>query len=214
MEKNCLKHDAFVKNWPKLKAPKISDPKRDLERDDNHIERFVTIEGNATDIKTEAWIGYDDGNLYVRVRCHEDDPEGLKATLTPQSKSKKGVCQDDSVELFIDVGRTRSVYYQILANSNAALNDGRWVWRESHDFGYSTGTEVTVVKAAKSWTVDLHVPLAKITDGKEVKKGDKWGINLCRNRPYRRENRIAYTCWSPTSGSFHEPRRFAIVTFE
>lgn len=215
MEKNFAKHANLVRNRARLAIRRVVDPARDLEEETNHIARFLTIAGDPTDTRTEAWIGYDDRTLYVRVKCHEEEMSSVKATVMPQGKSQSGVgvCEDDSIELFLDPGRTVFTYYQVLVNTNGAVEDAKWNWMQGGDFRYSTGAEATVTKAADSWTVDLRVPLAKPTGGKGIRGGEQWGLNLCRNRPRKDSARTVYTCWSPTGGSFHEPRRFGIVSF-
>lgn len=139
----------------------------------------------------------------------------LRAVVKPQDRDKLYICTDDSVELFIDVGRTRRDYYQILGNVNGAINDQRRFGGRS-DFGYSTGTSSKVERAADHWTITFTVPLHRLTDGKPVQKGERWGSNICRNRDTASKGlttKERYTAWCPTGLSFHVPERFGVLEF-
>jgi hypothetical protein len=215
MEKNCMKHFIIMKSAKRvLSVPYVKSEENLLKGGENHVEKFFSINGDPTETLTEAWAGYDNKNFHVKVKCYEEDMSKLKAVIKPDDKEKLHICGDDSIELFIDVGRTRKDYYQILGNTNQAINDQKRFGRNS-DFSYSTGTSCSVEKAKDYWTIDFTVPLENLTGGKQVKKGDIWGFNICRNRIRKGlPSSIAWTAWCPTGLGFHVPERFGTIEFE
>lgn len=217
MEKNCMRHFVLMKSTKrKLKVPRIKNENDLLHSKGNHIEEFRSIAGDPVKTKTEAWVGYDSEHLYVKVKCYEEFMDKLRAVVKPADEDKMLICVDDSVELFIDIGRTRKDYYQILANTNGAVNDQKRFGGRS-DFSFSTGTAVRVEKARDHWSITLKVPIKPLTGGRPVKKGEVWGFNVCRNRHTPSKGISAcerFTAWCPTGLSFHRPERFGIIEFE
>lgn len=180
-----------------------------LESEGSHIPGFLLIGGSPTPTKTEAWVGYDAKNLYVRVKCHEERMESIRATVKPADQSTHGINFDDSVELFVDVGRTRKNYWQMIANANAALY-GKWFAADAAQRPLPQPA-VSVRKESGFWLMDIRIPLDRLTSGKALRSGDSWGFNICRNRT--RPGQETYTCWSPTLGGFHQPTRFGLLRF-
>ena len=140
----------------------------------------------------------------------------LKAVVKPDDNEKLFICKDDTIELFIDVRRARQDYYQVLGNTNEAVNDQKRFGGKS-GFGYSTGTSCKVEKMKDYWTITFTIPLKNLTGGKTIKKGEIWGFNICRDRDTA-SKRLSYserwTVWCPTGMGFHAPERFGVLEFE
>lgn len=181
-----------------------------------HIPSFVSMNGDPITLKTEAWVGYDASHFLVRVKCHERDMDSLRAVVQPTDMSTDGINQDDSAELFIDVGRTRKNYVQLLANTNAAVRDHTRHHMRGFDYTYDSHATVKVTRANAFWMLDISIPLPALTS--EPIAGDTvWGLNICRN--WIRKDKGGYmhpdawTSWSPTYHGFHRPECFGLLRF-
>jgi len=214
MEKNCYKHFVLMKSTNrKLFIPYVENKEEMLKGKKNHIDKFLAINGENTDTKTEAWLGYDKENLYITVKCYEEDMSKVKAVIKPDDKAKMMICCDDTIEVFIDVGRTRERYIQILGNTNGAINVGKYEPLNNGDFSMVFGISSKVEKIKEGWMITFTIPLKEINV--IIKKGDIWGLNICRDRP--REGKLPqdiWTCWCPTGTGFHQPAKFGIIEFE
>ncbi|MFH0930993.1 MAG: DUF4838 domain-containing protein [Candidatus Zixiibacteriota bacterium] len=218
MEKNCIKHFVFMKSAKRrLIVPFLRDEKNLLKTDSNHVGNFYSLGGDPVISRTEAWVGYDNENIYVRVKCYEEQMDKIKAVIKPEDKEKMYICEDDCVELFIDVGRTRKNFYHILGNTNGAIAEQTLLDGKKSTFGNWTGASSRIEKGKDSWTITFTVPLKNLTKGGSVEKGTAWGLNICRDREVRSkslEGKEMWTCWCPTdSGTWHKPEGYGVLEF-
>ena len=61
--------------------------------------------------------------------------------------------------------------------------------------------QTAAVRSDDHWSVEIRIPLAELN---RAAFGAKWRFNLCRSSP----SSDLYCSVFPTSGSFHNPRRF------
>ena len=124
--------------------------------------------------KTIAWLGCDDDNLYVAVRSFVKDLNKIQAPKVVRDQSK--VFGSDCVELFLDPGMTRELYYQFAvnaANSQADVGQGRILgWNGKWQ------SAVKINKKTKSIDYEIRIPLA-IVAAENI--GSKWTFNIGRN---------------------------------
>lgn len=181
------------------------------------VEKFHSVLGQEINTRTEAWVGYDDKNLYVKTKCYEEHMDKLKTNF-PAASRDETVCEDDSIEVFIDVGRTRKDFYQVIVNPAGAIFD-RKVTGIGSDLAYSSGTVVRVEKAQDHWTMLAAIPFEKLIPGRVVKEGEAWGFNICRNRPLEnkglpRDINETWSLWCPTGvAGFPYPIGFGTLIF-
>ncbi len=137
---------------------------------------------NGSDIpataESELKIGYDDSNLYVRVICHEQNPEKLKKAATAFDGA---VYRDDSVELFLASGDKA---YQFMLNAIGTRADGElkqpFPGEPLKFHGSWNGNwsgKGTIGK--KSWTADFAIPFATL--GVKPEAGNILKLNAMRN---------------------------------
>jgi len=216
MARNCMQHFVIMKSTRrKITVPRVAGPAAlDTWGVTNHVSHFMSIKGETTETRTQAWVGYDGKNLYVTIRCEEEDMAQRVAIVQPTDKVTTHICADDTIELFIDPGHTRKHYIQVLGNSVGALLDASRTAGESMNFDFETGVTSTVTEDATAWTIAFTIPLANLTGGKPVAAGDTWGLNICRDRPRKGVPRTTiWTCWCPTGGQFHVPEKFGVIEF-
>lgn len=162
--------------------------------------------GAKVDHGAFAKLAWDAQYLYVAVECSEPLMNKLNDTVR---KHDGPVWQDNEIELFLDVGATRREFYQLCVNSLGTVFDQRQTGEQS-DASWNSDARVATQRGKVGWTVEMAIPLSSLTD-RPVRRGDVWGLNLCRVRAVTQPKQ--YACWSPTFGSFKQPSRFGKIVF-
>ena len=167
--------------------------------------RLHTGKGPATE-QTEAYLLYDDKNLYVGFRCFESEIDKL------QFKSSRRIYKGDSVEIFLDTNNDRTNFIHIVANARGDVcHLTRPEATKGGEFSYEdTKLPLPATRAKgsieeKFWTVEIVIPLVTLKVTTDT--GSLWGINLCREHHRKKE----YSCWSCTYGSFTNVSRFGYL---
>lgn len=172
---------------------------------------FLKINGELENQQqTIGRICYDNDYLYVAFKCFDInlDPvlNQLEKIKSEKNQRDSGVFSDDSVEVFLAPFKDMpDKYFHIAVNSKGTIYDSALP-----EPGMSWNPEISTAVSIgeKSWDIEIKIPIREIIKS-PVKDGDKWRINLCRNRSAANE----ITTWSPTSGSFHATAKFGMMEF-
>ena len=169
-----------------------------------HVIPLEKLEqGGKTDVKTVAHVKVDETHLYLAVECFDDAAtlKTLKADVTEHDGSN--IWQDDEVELFLDPTNKRDSYYQIIVNYKGVTWDAYHPSPGSADNTWEPKYQVKTSVGAKSWVVELALPLSELVHTK--KTASTWAINILRNRSASSE--LIYSTPTMTSSS-HTPSAF------
>lgn len=152
------------------------------------ISSFVERDpGDQTrpDVNTEAFISYDDDNLYVGFICY-DDPAQIRATMCQRDQ----FFDDDEVSVGLDTYSDASRAYLFYVNPYGVQKDG--LWSSISTFGVNYGIDLIWTSAAKQtprgYQVEIAIPFASIRF--PDKEEQSWKVDLRRNRP--RESHYQY----------------------
>ena len=123
-----------------------------------------TLPGELTAVaKTvEAFVGYDDENLYMAFRCEEPEPDRL---LLRHRQDHPDIWQDDVIEVFLRTGGDRMAIDQLLVNAAGARwslrrrPGGHQPWRPDWPAAARINEDHWVVELAVPWT-DIGVEKA------------------------------------------------------
>ncbi|MCE5251117.1 carbohydrate-binding family 9-like protein [bacterium] len=186
--------------------------------------------------RTCAKMLWDEDNLYILVTV--DDPD-IWSTMT--IRDKDCLCQEETVELFIDPDGDGKDYAEIHINCLNTIND---LWIPRNDFKYQDGSPVDWTDLY-TWTLEgmqhavvnygtinnrqdtdlgsvfeFALPwkgFGKIAGSANIppKPGDVWRININRyERSRTGDDNIELSGWSPLKlFSYHVPERFGYVRF-
>ncbi|MCX7706222.1 MAG: discoidin domain-containing protein [bacterium] len=187
------------------KPPVIDGDLEELWKNAAKIDTFVTLKGKPISKQwTTVYLLYDDNALYIAFECRHPDISKMKTTCT---KRDQEICLDDSVEIFIDPGRTKSDYYHFMINSNGVYYDA---------FGYRAGSVYNAEWNAEfplktkidknAWYLEMALPYAIFDITPET--GSIWGINFCRNMPGFADS---LSQAFPTIDGFHIPEKFGVI---
>lgn len=142
----------------------------------------------ATEL-TEAWVAYDDSNLYVAAYCHDSDPQGIKGLLG----RRDSFVDSDWFFFCVDPYFDRRSGYLFGINPAGSIVDEAL----SNDIGEDTTWdgiwEAKVARVADGWTIEMQIPFNQL----RFPKKDKylWGVNFQRTIK-RKQEKVAFA-WVP-----------------
>lgn len=172
-----------------------------------HIPYLVTVRGDAPSVRTTAFACYSGRSLFIAFECGEDLMPKLRAEV---DKHDGIVWSDDSVEIFIQPGSSLP-YYHIAINSLGTTYDAVNMKIMESDKSWEPRTMAAASRGKAAWFAEIEIPIADV-GGSEVKPGDSWRINFCRQRKTLPEN----ISWSPLrfgEATFADPERFGTMVF-
>ncbi len=186
-------------------------------------------------LPTVAFLGYDEKALYVAFRCFSPLPP-----IARRRRRDGEVWRDDSVEVFLDPGRTLSRHFQFVGSATGSVWDSIGKdpsWDAEWEFkartieradempllvldGQPLGPSRLLRKFPPSSPLDASV----FERGWEAefripfsslkvrppREGEIWGLNLARNA---RAGGEEHSCLAPVARSFHETEKFWEAAF-
>lgn len=165
---------------------------------------FTAMGGkDAAKTQTFAQILYDDEAVYFGLTMMEAQPKAIKTRF---DKHDGDIWADDSVEIFLDPGRSGAQFYHFAVNSRGAVYDSR-VTGGAEDKSFNSGCEAAAQVLDDRWIVELKIPLAALQT--KLRSGDSWKVNVARTR--RVSEPPEYSSW--TDGGFGQPASFRTVVF-
>jgi hypothetical protein len=147
------------------------------------------------DVKTEAYVTYDDDNLYVAFFCH-DDPDAIRATMCQRDQFGS----DDAVVLLIDTYGDASWAYEFFVNPYGVQKDRLWSSVGGEDASFDLIWQSAAQITDSGYQVEIAVPFASMRfPNQDVQN---WKIDFWRNRPresFKQYSWAAYDrneqCW-------------------
>jgi len=139
-------------------------------------------EGEMATEKTEAWILFDDANLYVAARCWDSQPD--REVANELRRDNGNILGNENVTFVIDTLHDRRNGYLFQTNPLGALRD----MTITDDQQNQAWNGIWYVKAARfehGWTVEVSIPFKSLryrTGGPQT-----WGINLRRLVKWKNE---------------------------
>jgi hypothetical protein len=164
---------------PKFAAAPTIDGKLDEEmwKDAAKFDDFIqTGPGNnvAPSKPTEAFIGYDEKNLYIAFKCY-DEKDKIRATVA----NRDSVFGEDNVRIWLDTYNDQRRAYVLGFNPLGVQQDGIYTEGQGADFTVDIVMESKGVIEDWGWSLEVKVPFKSIRYA--AGKGKLWGINLARN---------------------------------
>ena len=166
-------------NIPKASAVPVIDGKPDEEswkqaavfKDFYQTNPGYNIEPSKP---TEAYIMYDEHNLYVAFKCW-DEKDKIRATIAKRDQ----VFDEDNVRMWLDTYNDQRRAYVLGFNPLGIQQDGIFTEGEGGDFSVDIVMESKGVIEDWGWSVEVKIPFKSIryTAG----KGKLWGFNVARN---------------------------------
>src|SRR5262245_21360924 len=133
-------------------------------------------EGAAASERTEAWIFFDDDNIYVSARCWDSHPERMVANEMRRDTSQ--LRQNDTFGVLFDTYHDRRNGYFFYANPIGGLADSQITDEGPPNVDWNTIWSVKTGRFEHGWTIEIAVPFKSLryAPGRQ----QVWGVNLRR----------------------------------
>ncbi len=172
------------------------EPSSDVARSMTRIDGFrqnTPRDGDPVSQRTEAYVGYDETNVYVVFVCFDSEPDKIRATLS----RREDILGDDKVEIFLDTFNDQRRSYVFTVNPLGVQTDGTWVEQEGsqYDRSFDTVWDSRGTLTEEGYVAWIAVPFKSLRFSPE--KSQEWGLILAR-RVF--DNRIVRgkLSWQPT----------------
>jgi hypothetical protein len=133
-------------------------------------------DGQPSTQKTEAYLGYDDRNLYCIFVAFDSEPDKIRAHRTPRDN----VTGDDKIDLFLDTYQDRRRAYVFTVNAHGHQMDGLWTEgpRNQFDNTWDSVWESRGQLTDRGFVTWMAVPFKSL----RFPAGDEqtWGIVIVR----------------------------------
>ena len=107
--------------------------------------------------RTEAFITYDNDNLYVAIKAFDTDPVSIRSSLRDRDK----ITSDDRVGIILNTYGDESWAYELFANPVGIQHDLRYTLSgedESFDIVYKSEGKLT----SEGYQVEFAIPFASL----------------------------------------------------
>ena len=154
-----------------------------LAKVDHFIQR-VPSDGEPVSQRTEAYLGYDDKNLYAIFICFDNDPQKVRARLS----RREDVFDDDTVEVMLDTFHDHRRAYAFFSNPLGVQADALWTEGQDFDFSFDTIFDSEAKLTSEGFVVKLAIPFRSLRFASNDPQ--TWGILL--DRDVRRNNESSF----------------------
>jgi len=161
----------------------------------DHFTQRIPSDGAPVSQRTEAYLGYDDKNLYAIFICFDSEREKLRARLS----RREDIFDDDTVEIILDTFHDHRHAYAFNVNALGVQADALWTegpgigQNDNFDPSFDTVWNSAGKITDRGYVVWIAIPFRSL----RFTNADPqtWGIVLNRGIPRNNED----TFWPPYS---------------
>jgi hypothetical protein len=133
-------------------------------------------EGQPATERTEAWVFFDDENVYVSARCWDSHPERMVANEMRRDTNQ--LRQNDTFAVLLDTFHDRRNGYLFYANPIGGFADSQITDENPPNVDWNTIWDVKTGRFSGGWTIEMAIPFKSLRYGPG--RDQTWGINLRR----------------------------------
>jgi hypothetical protein len=170
---------------PRLEAPpRLEDfasmePSSDVARSMTRVDGFrqnTPRDGAPVSQRTEAYLGYDETNVYIVFVCFDSEPDRIRATLS----RREDALNDDKVDVFLDTFNDQRRSYVFTVNPLGVQADGTWVEQEGsqYDRSFDTVWDSSGTLTEEGFVIWIAVPFKSLRFFPG--RSQEWGLVLAR----------------------------------
>ncbi|MDA1092623.1 MAG: DUF5916 domain-containing protein [Acidobacteria bacterium] len=154
----------------------------------------VPVEGAPATEKTEAWIMFDDTNVYVSARVWDSAPES-QWVANEMRRDTSQLRQNDTFTAFFDTFYDRRNGFNFYTNPLGARADQQFSNEGNPNQDWNPVWDVRTGRFPGGWTVEMEIPFKTL----RYRSGPAqvWGVQL--RRAIRRKNEWVYLTRLPIS---------------
>jgi Domain of unknown function (DUF5916)/Carbohydrate family 9 binding domain-like len=133
-------------------------------------------EGQPATERTDAWILFDNDNIYVSARCWDTHPERMVANEMRRDTNQ--LRQNDTFAVLFDTYHDRRNGYLFYANPIGGLADSQITDENPPNVDWNTVWSVKTGRFEGGWTIEMAIPFKSLRYAPG--RGQIWGVNLRR----------------------------------
>ena len=147
----------------------------------------VPVEGAPASERTEAWILFDETNVYVSARVHDSAPES-EWVANEMRRDTNQLRQNDTFTVFFDTFYDRRNGYNFYTNPLGARADQQFTNEGNPNSDWNPVWDVRTGRFPGGWTVEMEIPFRTL----RYRPGSPqlWGVQM--RRSIRRRNEWTY----------------------
>ena len=149
-------------------------------------------EGEPASERTEAWIFFDDHNLYVSARCWDSQPE--REVLTEMRRDQNNITQNESFTVVLDTFLDRRNGFFFQTSPLGAMRD-QTIVDDVLNVSWNTVWDARTERFDQGWTLEMAIPFKSLRypgAGPQT-----WGLNF--RRVVKWKNEYSYLTAMPAS---------------
>ena len=156
----------------------------------------VPDEGADPTEQTEAWVGYDDSNVYVSARVSDSAPES-EWIANEMRRNAQPIRSNDNFGVFLDTYHDRRNGVALYVNPLGGFTDMQITNEGSPNRDWNPILDIQTGRFDGGWTVEIAIPFTSL----RYRAGTEqvWGIQL--RRSVARKNEWSYLTFLPLSVS-------------
>jgi len=152
-----------------------------MAKAENFIQRQPR-DGEPTTQRTEAYLGYDDKNLYIVFVAFDSDPGKIRARM----EKRENAFDDDFVEVTLDTFHDRRRGYMFWSNPLGVQADGIWTEDQGDpDWSFDTIWQTRGQRTKEGYVVWMAIPFKSLRF--RVEDRQTWSLTLLRVIPRANE---------------------------
>ena len=154
----------------------------------------VPVEGAPATERTEAWIMFDDTNVYVSARVWDSAPE-REWVANEMRRDTNQLRQNDTFTVFFDTFYDRRNGFNFYTNPLGARTDSQFTNEGNPNNDWNPVWDVRTGRFDGGWTAEMEIPFKSL----RYRSGSPqvWGVQL--RRRIRRKNEDAFLTRLPIS---------------
>ncbi len=156
--------------------------------------QLVPDAGSLATERTEAWILFDDENVYVSARVWDSAPES-QWVANEMRRDTNQLRQNDTFAVLFDTFYDRRNGFNFYTNPLGARADGRYTNEGNPNADWNPVWDVRTGRFDGGWTVEMEIPFKTLRYRSEPPH--IWGVQL--RRSIRRKNEWVYLTRLPIS---------------
>ncbi len=138
-------------------------------------------EGEPATERTEAWVFFDDKNIYVAARCTDTHPE--RRVANELRRDNFNLFENDNFAVIFDTFHDKRNGYLFYTTPLGGLFDGIVTDEANTNRDWNTVWDAKPLENENGWTVEFVIPFKSLRYGPE----GPWGINLRRRVRWKNE---------------------------
>jgi len=157
-----------------------------IYRDNMPIDGFVQQEpreGQPATEATDAWIFFDNDNLYIGARNWDSHPERM--VLNDMRHDSSNIIQNEQLTIILDTFHDKRNGFLFLVNALGGMLEETFVDERNNSRDWNTVWDAKTARFDKGWTVEIAIPFKSLRY--QPGSGQTWGVNMNRIVKWKNE---------------------------